>query len=200
MQETIPIPSTIAVVKQCWNNAENELRTSVDKKHPDLDEEFIIRLFYDEFAFLLSEASEKGQIRDAFTSDLHAAFPELDCCAELDSISDGLIANLSLHKREVERFTGGDLGLTIIRPQLARSYYDSSEIQIGERQQGLLCQAKIKRRSGRWGTITKKQRDLFPDRMKYLGLLLYSYADLKRRQLNPFSWQLCNGAELMEQN
>jgi hypothetical protein len=65
----------------------------VDKKHPDLDEEFITRLFYDEFAFLLSEASEKGQIRDAFASDLDAAFPELDCCAELDSISDGLIAN-----------------------------------------------------------------------------------------------------------
>ena len=34
----------------------------MDKKHPDLDEEFITRLFYDEFAFLLSEDSEKARL------------------------------------------------------------------------------------------------------------------------------------------
>lgn len=35
---------------------------------------------------------------------------------------------------------------------------------------------------------------MLPERVQYLGLLLYSYEDKERRQLRQFQWQLCNSA------
>lgn len=35
---------------------------------------------------------------------------------------------------------------------------------------------------------------MLPERVRYLGLLLYSYDDEERRQLKQFQWQLCNSA------
>jgi hypothetical protein len=99
---------------------------------------------------------------------------------------------MSLHKRGEEKVTGGDFGLTITRPQV--TYSSELELIIGEYRRGLLCQAKIKRRNGKWGRLSKKQREIFPGRMNYLGLVLYSYSDMERHHLNPFGWQPCKGA------
>ncbi len=186
--QPMPIPSTLGLIVKCWQDAENELRASIEEKHPDLDEEFITRLFCDELAFLLRKASSEGTIRQAFLIDLQNAFPEIESDSELASVSDNLIADISLHKREVEKITGGDFGLTITRPQMLfdppsdwSPHY--GHLQITEYQRGLLCQAKIKRRTDKWGSLSKRQKDVFPSRMKYLGLLLYEYSDKERRKL-----------------
>jgi hypothetical protein len=198
MQAILQIPSTLEVIKKCWKNAEGELQTLIKEKHPDLDEEFITRLFYGEFAFLLREASKKGDISQAFLFDMEQAFPNLGYPGQLD-VFEGLIAEVSLHKKKVEKLTGGDFGLTIIRPQvqISRGSFNQTVLTKDEYMRGLLCQAKIRRRDGKWGDL-RRQRDVLPDRIKYLVLLLYSYADKERRQLNEFFLQLCQGASLSE--
>jgi hypothetical protein len=199
MKAILQIPSTLEVIKKCWKIAEGKLQTLIKEKHPDLDEEFITRLFYGEFSFSVHRASKKGDISEAFLNDLEQAFFNLGYIGQLD-IFEGLIAEVSLHKREVEKFTGGDFGLTIIRPQVQMSScgYGQAVLSKDEYCRGLLCQAKIKRRNGKWGKLSKRQKDVFPDRIKYLGLLLYSYLDEERYKLNKFEWQLCQDASLSE--
>jgi hypothetical protein len=199
MQTILQIPYTLEVIKNCWKNAESELRSLIKEKHPDLDEEFITRLFYGEFSFSVHRVSKKGDISKAFLNDLEQAFRNLGYPGQLD-VFEGLIAEVSLHKREIEKFTGGDFGLTIIRPivQISQSYSGQAVFTIDEYPCGLLCQAKIRRRNGNWGKLSKRQKDVFPDRIKFLGLLLYSYSDEDRHKLNKFEWQLCQDASLSE--
>jgi hypothetical protein len=197
MHKILLIPATLNIVTNCWKEAEAELRGGIEKKYHDLDEEFITRLFYGEFAYSLNQASGKGLIRRAFLIDLQNAFPKLRNSRELNAIPNALIAEVSLHKREVERITGGDFGLTIIRPQVFSPPYNKHELWIEQYEQGLLCQAKIKRRNGKFGKLTKKQKEVLPGRMDYLSLLLYSYKDDPNRcQLNEFCWQLCKNASI----
>jgi hypothetical protein len=189
MRNALPIPSTFNVIAKCWENAELELRSVIEKKYHDLDEECITTLFYGELAFTLREASQKKEIERAFLADLHKAFPQRQFSGNLAAISANLIADVSLHKHAVEKITGGDFGLTLTRPQL--SWRNRSELARSEYQRSLLCQAKLKRRNGKWGKLTRRQKDVFPSRMNYLTLLLYSYADPERHCLNPFKWQVC---------
>jgi hypothetical protein len=189
MLNILPMLSTFSVVIQCWEDAEAELRSVIEKKYHDLDEECITTLFYGELAFTLREASRKKAIEQAFLVDLRRAFPQIQSVGKLASISANLIADVSLHKREVEKITGGDFGLTLTRPQL--SWHGQSALDRSEYQRGLLCQAKLKRRNGKRGKLTHRQNDIFPSRMNYLALLLYSYSDAERHRLTPFSWQIC---------
>jgi hypothetical protein len=199
MQAILQIPSTLEVIKKCWENAEGELQTLIKEKHPDLDEEFITRLFYGGFSFLVRRASKKGDISKAFLNDLEQAFPKLGYIGQLD-IFEGLIAEVSLHNKRVEGLTGGDFGLTIIRPQVQMSScgHGQAVLTKDEYCRGLLCQAKIKRRKGNWGPMNPNQKKVLPDRLSYLGLLLYSYTDKERQQLNEFEWLLCQGASLSD--
>jgi hypothetical protein len=203
MQEILPIPLTLGVVVECWDKAESELRKSIKQKHQDADEEFITRLFLDEFRYLLRKASANKRISQAFLKDLQQVFPELAYTHEIAIVSEDLIADVSLHRRSVEKLTGGDFGLTITRPQVSLSgfpshslsYNDSEYIHcqmgVSEYQRGLLCQAKLKGRDGRWGKLTRQQKSLLPDRINYFGLLLYQYSDKERYKLSHLSWLLC---------
>lgn len=184
----LKIPYTIREVAKCWNCAEMDLRNNIETKHHDLDEEFITKLFYDEFCCQLNKASTGKQIERAFLADLQRAFPEI-LRFTLSRFSANLIAEAMLHKRGTEKVTGGDFGLVITCPQI--SYGWSKLIRGTDFHQGLLCQAKIRRRSGKWGSLTRNQEKVLPHRMKYLSLLLYSYSDAERCKLNPFQWQIC---------
>jgi len=202
MQEILPIPLTLGVVVECWDKAESGLRKSIKQKHQDADEEFITRLFLDEFRYKLHKASADKRIGQAFLKDLQQAFPALAYTHEIAIVSEDLIADVSLHRRSVETLTGGDFGLTITRPQVSLSgfpgyslsYNDSEyihcQIGVSEYQRGLLCQAKLKGRDGRW-RMTRNQKSLLPDRINYFGLLLYQYSDKERYKLSHLSWQLC---------
>jgi hypothetical protein len=196
MHSILNIPTTLALVSSCWNVAEQQLRRSIEEKHHDVDEEFITQFFYGEFAFAVQDASDKGKVRDAFLTDLMNAFPDFAESSELVGIATGLIADVTLHERKIERFTGGDMGLTIVRPQVSQHPFDETEFSIEEYCRGLLSQAKIKRRSGKWGTFKKNQKQVLQGRTMFLGLLLYSYSDAERRKLNEFNWQLCEGESI----
>jgi hypothetical protein len=188
------MPNTIRVIRECWNVAETELRSIIEKKYHDLDEECITKLFYSEFCFLLRDASQNKKVERAFLADLQKAFPEA-LCSRLSGFSANLIADVSLHKREMEKITGGDFGLTITRPQISRR--SQSELILGNDYcRGLLCQAKIKRRNGKWGLLKKNQKEILPKHTDYLSLLLYSYSDAERCHLNPFEWQLCRNISM----
>lgn len=194
MNGILPIPFTVRLFAECWQTAEHELRASIAIKHHDLDEEFITRLFFDELAYRLRQATDKGKFRESFLSDLQQAFSELNNPAQLAEIAWPLSADVTLHKRETEKLTGGDFGLIITRPQVSHDGYTA--LILTEYSRGLLCQAKLKRRNGKWGKLSQKQREVFPQRLRYLGLILYSYADQERHQLNEFQWQLCRRASV----
>jgi hypothetical protein len=181
------------VIIQAWRAAEQSLIRDIQYCYPDADEEFITRTFHGKYAATLNYASQLKQIEKAFLYDLQKAFPGLD--SPLKKIASGLIAEVTLHSRTTEKITGGDIGLMFSRPQIsARGHY----LQIADYRRGLLCQAKLKNVAGKWGSFTKKQIKVLPDRLPYLGLLLYSYSDNARHVLNPFQWQLCNTATMDE--
>lgn len=193
MVNLLEIPNTLNVLIDCWEVAEKNLRHDIDAYHPDSGEEFITQLFYGKYAAILSYASQCKHIENAFFEDLKAAFTLPT--NHLAGVSTGLIGEITLHKRATERITGGDIGLLIIRPQV---YNDGYNLNVSDYRRGLLCQAKLKNRKGKWGNFTERQRIVLPDQLKYLGLLLYSYEDEERHKLDKFRWQVCDSIDFLE--
>jgi hypothetical protein len=112
----------------------------------------------------------------------------------MHSLAHGLIADVTLHRRATEKVTGGDIGFMILRPQIEDQ---DKKLKIDDYRRGILCQAKLKRSSGKWGSFTQKQKKVLPERLPYLGLLLYK--DEERRQLSQFQWQLCDSASSIDE-
>lgn len=189
----LEIQNTLDVLIERWLAAEEYLRTDIETYHPDVDEEFITTTFHGIYGRMLLEASESKLIEYAFLKDLKRAFPLIT--TQLPKIARGLIAEITLHKRPTEKITGGDIGVLIIRPQV---FVQGDYLRVTDYRRGLLCQAKLKNRKGKWGHFTKRQIEVLPDRLSYLSLLLYSYGDNARRSLNPFTWQLCDSASFPE--
>jgi len=100
---------------------------------------------------------------------------------------------VTFHDRPVERVTGGDLGIVLIRPDVKIQFHD---VDTPEYKRGLLCQAKILRRDARWGDLTPNQKEILPIVLKFFALLLYRYADQNdtRKDLEPFAWQFAREA------
>jgi hypothetical protein len=98
-------------------------------------------MFHGKLARALRTASEEHRIEQAFLVDLQKAFPDLCHGSELRRLARGLIADVTLHKRDTERVTGGDIGFMIIRPQISNHGHI---LQVGNYRRGLLCQAKIR--------------------------------------------------------
>lgn len=107
---------------------------------PGCVEEFITELFHGIFASNLREASQQRQIEDAFLYDLKLPFPQYSS-NQLSKVSNGLIANIVLHRKSTEKVTGGDLSFMIIKPQVT---IDSRLARISDYRRGILCQAKMK--------------------------------------------------------
>lgn len=185
--QIVEICRTLAVVTACWESAEKDLKQEINENAPASDEEFITKTFHARFAKFLREASQKQYIASAFLADLGEGLPQVQDFY-LQQIARGIVAEATLHRRATEKMTGGDLGLVLIRPQVSYGWHS---ITIEDDKQGLLCQAKLRMKSGRWGTFTPRQKKVLPARLNYLVLLLFQYTDSKRRLLAPFSWQLC---------
>ncbi len=101
---------------------------------------------------------------------------------------------MKLHKRTTEGDTGGDLGFVIARPNvsLESQYSTHTNLIISkDYRRGLLTQAKLKNDKGKWGEFSPNQENILPLYQKFLALLLYSYQDSFRYNLEPFKWQLC---------
>ncbi len=166
-RNTLNISNTLRVVMDCWGNAEESLRTDIKAVYPGVNEEFITQMFHGKLASALKEASESHRIEQAFLVDLRKAFPDLCFGTELRRVAHGLIADVTLHRRDTERVTGGDIGFIIVRPQIS-AHFDT--LQVGYYRRGLLCQAKIKRANGAWGSFTRQQKKVLPERLQYLAL------------------------------
>jgi len=194
----MPIPNVTALVATCWSNAETQARALLAQRYFDKDEEFITQLFHGEFRVTIEGAAGSGAVKQAFLTDLKSHFPQLHS-GDLERLATGVSATATLHPREVEGNTGGDLGLVLIRPNVNAHRFKQSMLSVDQEYcRGLLCQAKIKRRMSRchnpqWGGFTPNQRKILPNRMGYPALLLYEYKDTQRRSLLPFQWQICVG-------
>ena len=86
------IPNLSGLIAQCWKEAEESLRTTIEAKLPDRDEEIITQLFEGELRASLDAASARGAVAGAFLADLHTSFPN-ESYALCTDISAGLICD-----------------------------------------------------------------------------------------------------------
>jgi hypothetical protein len=184
----LKIPRTLEVLCDSMRTAETLLQEEIASHSPDINEEAVTRQFHSSLSKALDAASAERKLEVAFLSDLKAGFPDLVRNREIDfqKVARGLRAQATLHEKATERFTGGDFGLVIARPNLQRQY--SSGLSVRDYQRALLVQAKMRTVRG-WGSFTQNQQRVLPSRLSYLALLLYQYTDEARRILAPFEWQ-----------
>lgn len=195
----LSIPNLVELITRCWMNAEEALRVAVKTKYRDRDEEKITDLFHAELEIELNQASDNGLVASAFLCDLKRAFPRISETSLSFNVSRRLVATVSFHAGEVEKKTGGDLGIVIVRPDVR---WTGFLLEKDEYKRGLLCQAKIFRRNSQWGRIQPKQAQTLRGKLSYFALLLYRYSDQngERRDLAPFAWQLGRGATMRRIN
>jgi hypothetical protein len=200
----INIEETLNAVCGAMSGAEDVLREQIKLYYQDANEEFITFAFYGHIKQKLREASRNKLIERAFLNDLKAALRrrrfseriiDRDVERQLSGRAAGLVADIVLHNKRQEGKTGGDFGLIIVHPKITINS-DSLIIEKGF-SSGLLCQAKMKRSSGKWGDLSN-QRDVLPAHLDFASLVLYSYLDGERSELNPVTWKLCKGVTLPE--
>jgi len=194
--QLIDITQTLQVVCNAVAAAEATIREHIKKYYHGAKEEFITVLLHDHIKYRLREASEKNHIQAAFLEDLKSALScdvicDWDLENELYSKSEGLIADIVLHNKRQEGKTGGDFGLIVVHPQIFADF-DSLVIEKG-RTSGLLCQAKSKDDCNKWRRLRKNQKAMLTLYHDFASLVLYSYLDQKRTELNPIAWKLCQG-------
>ena len=189
--QKLHIPRTLKVICDCWGQAEIDVSSAVSDEFKGANETFITRLQHGWFKTNLTNASQRKLIERAFLDDLCGSFNDCDYTHIFSSVAKGLVAEATLHEQGTESFSGGDLGFLVIRPEIhLREDYFEKTLHIRDYKRGLLCQAKIKNKKGRWGHFTKKQKEVLPSRLSYLALLLYSHSNNERTALNPYIWQV----------
>lgn len=188
----IELPNTVGLMKDCWCKAEEDGSNHLVTYGLHSGEEFITELFSGFLTKRLQEATESRNLAHAFESDLIQAIPTLNRSDErLQECSNHLFMQCDKHSKWREGKYGGDFGLTIIRPHLSLTLYSAS---IAMSRQGLLCQAKLLSRRGKWGTLSANQKKVLPESLSFTALTLYSYSD--DGVLKPFQWQQCSGATI----
>lgn len=201
MIQSVPLSRLTREIVKCWISAENELRADISQRYWNPAEEDVTFLFCGLLRNAVAEANEHRRFEHAFASDLGWSFPDL--VSDAWGISAGLAGSVSFHGRQYEgRTSAADIGLLLVRPSVRQSPWSQDSISIAvDDRRALLAQAKIGRaRRDRldWGTLTERQRDLFPRHAAYMALLLYGLGGPKGEWLSPFSWQLCDGATVQD--
>jgi len=197
MTRILPIKYTLEVICSCWKEAETSLQQAIKDRHPESGEVFITELFNGILKESLELASRKKFIENAFIRDLKAIFPYIDYKTNVTrQCANGLIAELKLHNQTTEEKNGGDFGFVIARPHffLESPYSPETNLIITkDYRRGILTQAKLKNDKGKWDGFTSTQEDVLPKHQDYLALLLYTYCDQDRYNLEQFRWQLTKG-------
>lgn len=194
--QNINIDNTLREVCRVISCAETSMRKHIKLYYHNVNEEFITTLFYGHIKYRLRKASQKKSIENAFLEDLkNASYNLAHSNWNLESKAEGLIADIVLHNKQQEGKTGGDFGLIIVHPQIQVGH-NFVEIQKG-RTSGLLCQAKLKDKNGKW-RFHKKQEAVLSNYIDFTSLVLYSYLDKERTDLSSVVWKLCRGKSLSE--
>jgi hypothetical protein len=200
----INIDETLKAVCGAIGHAETSLREQIKLYYHDANEEFITFAFYSHIKDKLREASQSKRIEKAFLSDLKTTLRrqrlsglsgEWSLERQLNKEAAGLVADMVLHNKRQEGNTGGDFGLIIIHPEIIIGN-DFLEIKKGS-SSGLLCQAKLKGKDGKWGNLNR-QREVLADRLDYSSLVLYSYLDVGRSDFNSVAWKMCKGNSMLD--
>lgn len=192
----IKLTKTLNLLIDCWSTVEDKVRALIAERYWAHDEVFITRLFCGELKWALQRESEQNRFSQAFLSDLRAAFEFYKWLDEdLEHLSTGFVARVHYHEPATEKFTGGDLGLTVMRPNVEYSKVDST-LRHELCEQGLLCQAKRQTKARTWGSLTDRQRIVLPGHLGFLALLFYGYKDNARISLEPFTWKICSASTI----
>jgi hypothetical protein len=171
----VRIPALGKLITDSWITAEQALRENIRKKFPDQDESGVTILLCGDLREEFDRVSASGAVERAFLSDLRQTFTNIKE-ESLSRIARGLIATVSFHPPQVERHTGGDFGIVIVRPDVRKGRFVSSHLTIErDYKRGLLCQAKIFGRDSQWGKLTESQKRTLPEKLSYFTLLLYRY-------------------------
>lgn len=182
------------IVKEI-NKAEKQVIKDVHLSLANAKEDEITTLFVVEAERGLKEATESGRVAAAVRSDLereyrvHGYSPP----RRLKHLTDGLVARLRKQQPNEEMESGGDFGLLIVEPQFQLRWDKKIDLYRTGLKRGLLVQAKLRYRNGRWNQFTKKQTRVLPERLDYTALLRYEFLDASRRNLHEFNWHLLSG-------
>jgi hypothetical protein len=188
---TSSLRQTISLLCDCWAAGETNTAQHLKRYNPKAREELITDLFWGFLNDQLKRATEDGRLRAAFEADLIAAIPNLSPGdLRLRRYSQNLFMDCNLHNKKQEGKTGGDFGLTILRPSIPSAVHHDP---IDMKYQGLLCQAKLKDQNGKWQPLSKNQKKILPKNASFAALVFYEFSDIKRRLLGPFMWQSCRG-------
>lgn len=172
----MPIPNIIGLVTRAWTEAEDATIERLFEKHWDKDEEFVTEYFCDELRSSVQALAKTDAIVESFLQDLYDQFPELQSEIELRWLASGISATTTFHPREVEKNTGGDIGIVLYRPSV-ESGLDGNTLEIHQdHARGILCQAKISRRPQRrssvcWGSLTPRQKEVLASKTQRIGRL-----------------------------
>lgn len=194
-EESIRLKHLNLLMGDLFKKAEDETKKRIQLLCPEADEEWISIKLFEELAINLYDASLRKDFEFAFEKDINETLGYSDY--HIQSISKGLVANISKHKRCVETKSGGDFGLLINFPKL---YYENKEfdlVQCGDKR-GILVQAKLKKYENKWGELTPTQLKIFEKNMSCCSLLRYSYLDAGNRRLDDFQISLCEGYKLTD--
>jgi hypothetical protein len=187
----LPLPWTVGVVANCFVQAQKRVQGVVTQIRPDADEEAITNDLERELAEQLHFASAGRHIETAFMKDLIRAYPQVDM-SRFAKAASGLIAMVSWHNRAVEKITGGDFGLVLVRPLVVHNY-PLIKITSGYGR-GVTVQAKKMGPGPKRGTLTQRQEEGFADFKKQGAVVVYRFED--EHTLHDFEWHDCRRRQL----
>lgn len=200
---SIKLEKTVTLIGELFKKAEQETKIDISKVPFCADEEQVTTIWGDYLAKVLLEPTQQKSIENAFKEDImrgiaeHMTSVQYSAKYYIQTLSHGLVAEVSCHERKIERKTGGDLGLLFIQPKISFYNREISLVRCKSKQ-GLLVQAKLKKYDKSYGNLTRNQKEILKDRMGYLSLLRYEYTDIENRKLKNFNWTLCNGRTINE--
>lgn len=182
------------------SQAESRVVEGVPKRIPRAKEDNITALFAWETEQGLKDATDTGRVQEAVRTDLESGYYShgLTPPFGLHRISDGIVARLRPQPPTDEIKTGGDFGLLLVEPQFQFGLAEQLDLRRRGLKQGLLVQAKRRRRDGSWNSLTRNQCEKLPRRMDYAVLLRYEFADDECQNLQAFSWHPLLGQNLAD--
>lgn len=177
---------TLNLIKKCWTTAEQRVRELISSKYHAHDEVFITRLLIGEVNDEFDNINDNGTFEETFKRDLADVYCDPKLLDEVSRLSKGIIARIVYHEPQMEKISGADFGLVLIKPIFELSRDNRLLYTIHRR--GLLCQAKRQKENGKMGKLTSRQIDVIPEHLRYFTILLYKYSDKDRHDLLPFTW------------
>lgn len=186
MSSLINLPETLGLIKRCWCLSEERVCNLISNKYHAHDEIFITRLLYGEMEEELNKCNKEGLFKTNFLNDLRSIFNTDELKYEVCRLSEGIIARITYHEPDMEKKSGADFGMAVIRPNIEK--IKKNQLKHSMHQQGVLCQAKRQKINQNMGQLTDKQKEIIPGYLDFYALLLYVYSDCDRKQLQPFVW------------